>query len=97
MIRFSFPEALVGEHEEEPPTKRTRFTFNPNKRFKSQHVTDLDSEPSHNPIPESNETGESSVSEQPCEESEHAEGVPIPSHPGVNVHRPAVQETSMSD
>ena len=97
MIRFSFSEALVGEHEDEPPTKRTRFNFNPNKRFKTQHVIDLDSEPSNNPIPESHEPEESSVFEQPCKESEHAEGMPIPSHPGVNVPRPAVQETSMSD
>ena len=97
MIRLCFPDALVGEHEEEPPAKRTRFTFNPNKRFKSQHVIDLDSDTSHNPFPESNEPVEPSLSEQPNKEAEHTEGMPIPSQPSANVPRPDVQETPQSD
>ena len=97
MIRLSFPEALVGEHEEEPPAKRTRFTFNPNKRFKSQHAIDLDSETSNNPIPATNESREPSASEQPCKDTEHAEGMPILSQPSANVPRPDGQETPVSD
>ena len=42
MVQHLSQESMVGEHEDEPPAKRSRFTFNPSKRFKSSHAIDLD-------------------------------------------------------
>ena len=44
MIQTNSQLACIGEHEDEPPAKRFKFSFNPNKRFKKQLPIDLDPE-----------------------------------------------------
>jgi len=51
MVQHVSQESMVGEHEDEPPAKRSRFTFNPSKRFKSSHAIDLDVTPSNSNDP----------------------------------------------
>ena len=53
MIQNMQHELMVGEHDEEPPAKRSRFTNNPLKRFKSSHVIDLDANTSNPSVPTS--------------------------------------------
>lgn len=96
---FSFlPEVMIGEHEEEPRVKRSRFTFNPNNRFKSQHPIDLDMEPTSNPIPESVEPLQSSVPRLPAKNlSQPRECLPSPlSRPNVSAQGPVVQEAPIA-
>eukprot|EP00435_Cladocopium_sp_Y103_P034646 s733_g9.t1 len=42
MIQHVDETAFVGDTDDEPPAKRSRFTFNPLKRFKASQAIDLD-------------------------------------------------------
>ena len=44
IVQSTCEDTLVGEHEDAPPAKRSRFMINPNKRLKTKHVIDLDSD-----------------------------------------------------
>ena len=44
IVQSTCEDTLVGEHEDSPPAKRSRFMINPNKRLKTKHVIDLDSD-----------------------------------------------------
>ena len=79
-------ELMVGEHDEEPPAKRSRFTNNPLKRFKSSHVIDLDANAFNPNVPTSvpsmppvSQTSGESDNVIPSQESQHDENQQ-PSH-----------------
>ena len=95
LVKLSLGEdACVGEHDDEPPSKRSRFEFNPHKRFKSTHPIDLDPEdpkPLDANMPQNPNTSSSSNSKNPEQPFEtESRKFPEISPPSVPVNRPEI-------
>ena len=82
IVQTTCEETLVGEHEDAPPAKRSRFMINPNKRLKTKHVIDLDA----NPLPETPDA----IMPEP---SRHEEEPEMPQ----SRNNPDVSDVSMSE
>jgi hypothetical protein len=82
IVQTTCEETLVGEHEDAPPAKRSRFMINPNKRLQTKHVIDLDA----NPLPETPDA----IMPEP---SRHEEEPEMPQ----SRNNPDVSDVSMSE